>query len=159
MSYAIPITTNSFRNTGEPRHLWWNNMISHKTNTTLLPMICFFRKVFRDPLLLFRFPKVRPMVVQLWKNLAWLHVWKAKFSRFYICYNICIGSHRCRGHHVTLTVWLCDVVGTDFIWALHPNMRCVIPITTNSFHNMGGVRHLWWNYIISSKQTLLCCLW
>jgi hypothetical protein len=89
----------------------------------------------------FRFPKVRPIVVQLWKKLAWLHVWKAKFLRFYICHNICIGSHRCRGHHGTLTVWLCDVVDTNFIRALHPNMRCAIPITTHSFHNMGGPRH------------------
>jgi hypothetical protein len=23
---------------------------------------------------------------------------------------------------------------------------CAIPITTNSFHNMGGARHLWWKW-------------
>jgi hypothetical protein len=99
----------------------------------------------------FRFLKVRPMVVQLWKKLAWLHIWKAKFSRFYICNDICIGSHRCRGHHSTITLWLCDVVDTDFIRALHPNMRCATPIKVNSFHNTGGPRLLWWNCIISPK--------
>jgi hypothetical protein len=86
-------------------------------------------------------------------------VWKAKFSRFCICHDICIGGHLCRGHHETLTAWLCDVVDNNFIKALHPNMRCAIPIIANSFLNMGGARHLWWNYIISQKQTLLCCLW
>jgi hypothetical protein len=58
----------------------------------------------------FRFPRVRLVVLQPWKKLAWFHVWKAKFSRFHICHDICIGSSRCRGHHRTLTVWLCDVV-------------------------------------------------
>jgi hypothetical protein len=95
----------------------------------------------------FMFPKVRPVVVQLWKKLAWLHVRKAKFSRFYICRDICIDSHRCHGHHGTLTVWLCDLVDTNFIRALHPNMRSAIPIMVNSFHNTGGPRHLWWNCI------------
>jgi hypothetical protein len=107
----------------------------------------------------FRFPRVRPIVQQPWKKLAWFHVWKAKFSRFYICHDICIGSSQCRGHLGTLTAWLCDVVDNNFIRALHPNMRCDIPITTISFHNMGGARHLWWNYIISPKQMLLYYLW
>jgi hypothetical protein len=107
----------------------------------------------------FWFPRVRPVVQQPWKKLAWFYVWKAKFSRFYIWHDICIGSSRCRGHLGTLTAWLCEVVDTNFIRALHPNMRCAIPITTNSFNNMGGARHLWLNYIISSKQTLLYYLW
>jgi hypothetical protein len=64
------------------------------------------------------------------KKTSLIHVWKAKFSRFYICHDICIGSSRCRSHHRTLTAWLCDVVDTNFIRALHPNIRCAIPITT-----------------------------
>jgi hypothetical protein len=67
----------------------------------------------------FRFPKVRPIVVKPWKKkLAWLHAWKAKFSRFYICHGICIGSSRCRGHHSTLTAWLYDVIDTNCWWSL-----------------------------------------
>jgi hypothetical protein len=80
----------------------------------------------------FRLPKVRPVVVQLWKKLAWLHIWKANFSRFYICHGICIGSHRWRGHHGTLTVWLCDVVDTKFIRALHPTWD--VPFLSTSTH-------------------------
>jgi hypothetical protein len=49
---------------------------------------------------------------------------------------------RCRGHYGTLTAWLCDIVDIDFIRALHLNMRCVIPIITNSFHNTGGDKNL-----------------
>jgi hypothetical protein len=49
---------------------------------------------------------------------------------------------RCRGHYGALTVWLCDIVDIDYIRALHPNIRCVIPIITNSSHNTGGARHL-----------------
>jgi hypothetical protein len=49
------------------------------------------------------------------KKLARFLVRKTKFSRFYICHDICIGSSRCRGHHGTLTAWLCDVIDTDFI--------------------------------------------
>jgi hypothetical protein len=67
---------------------------------------------------------------------------EGKVSRFYICHDICIGGHRCHGHHGTLTAWLCDVVDIDFIRALHPNLRYAIPIKVNSFHNTGGPRHL-----------------
>jgi hypothetical protein len=158
MRCAIPITTNLFRNTGEHRYLWWNRMISPKKHYFVAYDMLFLEKSSGTHFCQFRFPKVRPVVVQLWKKLAWLHVWKAKFSRFSICHDICIGGHQCHGHHGTLMVWLYDVVDTNFIRALHLDMRCVIPIKVNSFHNTGGPRHLWWNCIISPKQTLLCCL-
>jgi hypothetical protein len=61
-------------------------------------------------------------------------------------------------HHGTIMAWLCDAIDTNFIRALHPNMRCDIPITTNSFHNTVGPRHLWRNCMISMKQTLHYCL-
>jgi hypothetical protein len=107
----------------------------------------------------FKFPRVRPIVLQPWKKLAWFHVRKPKFSRFYICHDIYIGSPRCHGHHGTLMVWLCDVIDTAFIKALHPNIRCANLVTTNSFRNIGGPRHLYQNCIISPKQTLVYCLW
>jgi hypothetical protein len=106
----------------------------------------------------FRFPRLMLTILQPWKNISW-YVWKAKFSWFYICHDICIDSSRCHGHHGTLTVWLHDVIDTDFIWALYPNMRCTILITTNSFYNMGGPSHLWQNCTILLKETLLCGLW
>jgi hypothetical protein len=61
-------------------------------------------------------------------------------------------------HHSTLMAWLCDIIDTDFIWALHSSMRCAIPITTDLFCIMDGPRHLWRNCMISPKQTLLCGL-
>jgi hypothetical protein len=73
---------------------------------------------------------------------ARFQVRKAKFSRFYICHDMCIGSSRCCGCHGTTTTWFCDVVDTNFIKVVHPNMRCAIPITTNSYHKMGEARHL-----------------
>jgi hypothetical protein len=159
MIWAIPITTNSFHNTGGPRHLFGIAWFHRTKHYFIAYDKLFLEKSLGTHFCQFRFPSVRPIVLWPWEKLAWFHVWKAKFSRFYICHDICIGSSRCRGHHGTLTTWLCDVVDTKFIRALHPNMRCAISITTNSFHDMGGARHLWWNYIISPKQTLLCCLW
>jgi hypothetical protein len=160
MRCAIPITTNLFCNMGEHRLLWWNCKISPKINTAFVAYdMLFLEKSSGTHFCQFRFPKVRPVVVQLWKKLAWLQVWKAKFSRFYICHDICIGTHLCHDHHRTLMVWLCDLVDTDFIRALQPNMRCAIPIKVNSFHNNGGPRHLWRNFIISPKQMILYCLW
>jgi hypothetical protein len=106
-----------------------------------------------------KFLGVRPIVLQPLKNLAWFLFQKTNFSRFYICHDIWIGSFRCHGHHGTLMAWLCDVIDTDFIYALHPNMRSAIPVTTNLSRNTGGPRHPWWNCMISLKQTLLCCLW
>jgi hypothetical protein len=102
----------------------------------------------------FRFPIMRPVVVQLWKKLAWLHLWKAKFSRFYICHNICIGSHRCHGHHGTLTVWLCDVVDTDFIRAL--TLTWDVPFLSQPIHFVTWVEPDIFDLIILFRQNKRC---
>jgi hypothetical protein len=73
----------------------------------------------------FRFPRLRSIVCNHEKNLSRFYVQKAKFSWFYICHDVYIGSPRCHGHHGSLTSWLCDVIDTNFIWALYPN--CDVP--------------------------------
>jgi hypothetical protein len=39
------------------------------------------------------------------------------------------------GHHGTLTTWSCNIIDSEFIYGLHPNMICAIPNTTYSFYN------------------------
>jgi hypothetical protein len=147
MRCVIPITTNSFRNMGEHKHLRWNCMISPKRNTLCCLWYVIFRKVFRDPLLPIQVPYGEAYGCVAMKKTSLTPCLEGKVLMVLHLPRHIIGSQRCRGHHDTLTVWLCDVV----------DMRCSIPIKVNSFHNMGGPRHLWQklHYFTKTNATLL----
>jgi hypothetical protein len=116
MRCAIPITTNSFRNTGGPRHLCWNLPDFSKINTTFVAYDkLFLEKISRDSLFPIHVPYGEAYIFVAIKNLARFHVQKANFLRFYICHVILIDSFRCRGHHGTSTAWFCDIIDTKFI--------------------------------------------
>jgi hypothetical protein len=112
------------------------------------------------PFCQFRFPRVRPIVLQPWKKPSSIPCLEGK-----VLNALHLPLHL---HQQSLVSWPSRYFNGVFVWCnwywlhlhyLPPNMRCVIPVITYSFHLTGGPRHLWWNCMISPKQTQLCGLW